>query len=225
LELLIEAVSLKKIFYKNHIKIEVIKGIDLKIFKREKIAIIGKSGAGKTTLLYLLGTLEKPTEGKIYFEHVDVTDMHEDKLSYFRSEKIGFVFQFHFLIKELTALDNIILPTKIANIFNKEIIEKAKFLMNKLQIYHRKDHKPNELSGGEQQRVAIARALINDPMILMADEPTGNLDSKTSELTFDLLESVYEEMDISLLIVTHNLDIAKRMDRQILIKDGKVFKN
>ena len=219
---LLEARHIFKDFKKDKQTIKVLRDINLQIKKNDKIAIIGKSGAGKTTLLHILGTLEYPTKGEIFFKGENITFFSEDSLASIRSEKIGFVFQFHYLINEFTAFENVLIAAVINGNTN-DIKERAKYLFDKLGIYHRKEHKPGELSGGEQQRVAIARALINFPEILMADEPTGNLDTKTSEETFKLLYDLQNELKMALLIVTHNIDIANKLDRRIHIKDGAII--
>jgi lipoprotein-releasing system ATP-binding protein len=222
--ILIEAKNIYKYFKKDKQSIKVLTDINLKISAKDKVAIVGKSGAGKTTLLHILGTLEYPSKGQLFFKGEDITNYSEDNLALIRVKKIGFVFQFHYLINELTAFENVVIPAVIYNKESKKIIEeRADFLFNKMGIFHRKTHKPSELSGGEQQRVAIARALINFPEILMADEPTGNLDTKTSENIFELLYNLHETLKMALLIVTHNIDIANKLDKKLEILDGKII--
>jgi len=225
LAILLETTHIYKDFYKEQKTVSVLSDINIKIYEHEKVAIVGKSGAGKTTLLHLLGTLELPTSGSIIFNGIDITRLNENQLASFRAEQIGFVFQFHYLINEFTALENVIVPAVIKNNTNniKEIESKADYLLEQLGLYERKTHRPSELSGGEQQRLAIARALINSPKILMADEPTGNLDTKTTSITFELLEKLHEELGMTILIVTHNMEIAEKLHRRIILEDGKVI--
>ncbi len=220
---IIETFSLYKNFKKSYQSIEILKNINLKISKGEKVAVLGKSGAGKTTLLHILGTLEPPSKGTIAIDNIDITKFKENELSKFRGRMIGFVFQHHYLINEFTAFENIVVSGFINNGNKKEIFNRADYLLDKLGILHRKYHKPSELSGGEQQRVAIARALINNPSILMADEPTGNLDSQTSNYTFDLLEKIHDEIKMAMIVVTHNLELSERFDRKIFLKDGEII--
>ena len=221
-EILIETENLFKSYYKDTIEIPVLKDINLKIFMKDKLAITGKSGSGKSTLLNLLGSLDYPSKGKIIFKSKDITNLDEDKLANLRNNHIGFVFQFHYLIKELTAMENIVLPALIKGNDKKEAFRRAEYLMEKLDIIHRKNHRPSELSGGEQQRVAIARALINSPDLLLADEPTGNLDSITGMKTLELLNSIQEEANLTFVIATHNNEIAQICSRRIFLKDGNI---
>ena len=224
MSLLLEAEHIFKDFKKDKQIIKVLTDINIKIKENDRVAIVGKSGAGKTTLLHILGTLEYPTKGRIFFKGEDITFFNEDSLAEIRSDKIGFVFQFHYLINEFTAFENAIIPAVIHGRESMATIkEKADYIFNELGLYSRKDHRPSELSGGEQQRVAIARALINSPEILMADEPTGNLDTKTSEETFDLLYELQNKFNMALLIVTHNMEIANKLDRRIHLRDGKII--
>ena len=221
--LLLETKNIYKNFYKDKEVVNVLSNINMQIGYGEKVAIVGKSGAGKTTLLHLLGTLEYPTSGTIIFNGKDITNLKEDELATFRVNELGFVFQFHYLINEFTAFENVIIPAVIKKYELDKIKERADYLLNKLGLYNRKNHKPSELSGGEQQRLAIARALINMPKILMADEPTGNLDTKTTEKTFELLEELHEELGMTILMVTHNRDIAEKLHRRIVLEDGKII--
>ncbi len=221
---LLEVRNIYKNFYKDNKVIKVLSDINLKIEECEKVAIVGRSGAGKTTLLHLLGTLETPTSGNIIFDGIDITNLAEDELAAFRVNRIGFVFQFHYLINEFSAFENVIIPAVINGEKNvAHVRERADYLLNKLGLFERKTHRPSELSGGEQQRLAIARALINTPKILMADEPTGNLDTKTTETTFELLEKLHEEIGMTILMVTHNQEIAEKLHRRIILEDGKII--
>lgn len=205
--------------YKN---LQVLKGIDLTIARGEVISIVGSSGAGKSTLLHILGTLDRPDQGEIEFDNVNITKFKDKQLSKFRNEKIGFIFQFHNLLPEFSAVENICIPAFIANISKKEAISKAMDLMQKLGIAERSNHKPSELSGGEQQRVAIARALINAPSIIFADEPSGNLDSFNANELHKLIFKLREELNQTFVIVTHNNELANMADRKLEMKDGKL---
>jgi len=200
--------------------LQVLKNVSLQINKAEVVAIVGASGAGKTTLLQLIGTLDKPSDGKISINNTDVAALSDKKLSAFRNKNIGFVFQFHHLLPEFTAIENVCLPALIAGVSKKEATQKASELLNLLGVSHRIDHKPNELSGGEQQRVAVARALINDPSVILADEPSGNLDTNNAHELHKLFFTLREKLQQTFVIVTHNKDLADMSDRQLLMKDG-----
>jgi lipoprotein-releasing system ATP-binding protein len=204
-------------FYGN---LQVLKNVSLQINKGEVVAIVGASGAGKTTLLQLIGTLDKPSDGKIFINNTDVASLSDKKLSAFRNKNIGFVFQFHHLLPEFTAIENVSLPALIAGVSKKEASHKAAELLNLLGVSHRTEHKPNELSGGEQQRVAVARALINDPSVILADEPSGNLDTNNAHELHKLFFTLREKLQQTFVIVTHNKDLADMSDRQLLMKDG-----
>ncbi len=201
---------------------QVLKNVSLEINKAEVVAIIGASGAGKTTLLQLLGTLDKPSEGIININNTEVASLSDKKLSAFRNKNIGFVFQFHHLLPEFTAIENVCLPALIAGVSKKEATQKATELLNLLGVMHRADHKPNELSGGEQQRVAVARALINNPAVILADEPSGNLDTHNAHELHKLFFTLREKLQQTFVIVTHNKDLANMSDRQLLMQDGMI---
>lgn len=207
---------------KSYGKLNVLKGIDLEIKSNEIVSIMGASGAGKSTLLQILGTLDSPKEGKVWINDTEVTSLHGDDLARFRNEKIGFVFQFHNLLPEFTALENVCMPALIAGKKISDVADKGKKLMQKLNIGDRVNHKPTEMSGGEQQRCAIARALINDPLIIFADEPSGNLDSNNAEELHKLFIDLRNTMNQTFVIVTHNHQLAKMADRQLWISDGKM---
>jgi len=219
---IIEARNIYKNFIKDSVEIKVLKNVNLKIKKGDKVAITGKSGSGKSTLLNLLGTLDYPTKGEILINDVNTTILPEDTLAELRNSKIGFVFQFHYLIKELTALENAILPALIGNKNIDIAKEKAIKLFEELDIIDRMNHKPNELSGGEQQRVAVARALINEPEILIADEPTGNLDTKNTEKLLNLIDEFHKKYNLTLILATHNNEVAKICNRIVRLEDGEV---
>ena len=205
-------------------EINVLNKINFKVKNGEFLSIIGDSGAGKTTLLQLLGTLEKIQNGTIIINNKDVSKLNERELSNVRNKEIGFVFQFHNLIHEFTALENICLPAMVDNTYNKKITEeRARELLKYLNIIDRANHKPSELSGGEQQRVAVARAMINEPSILLADEPSGNLDSKNAKLLHELLVKLNKEKKQTIIISSHNKNLIKLSDRILEIKDGKII--
>ena len=210
---------------KNFGDLQVLKGIDLSINEKEIVSIVGKSGAGKTTLLQLLGTLEKPSSGDILIQGKNVSKLQEKELASFRNKSIGFVFQFHHLLPEFTAFENVCLPGFIGKQAKKIVTERSNFLLNTLGLENRINHRPNELSGGEQQRVSIARALMNNPKIILADEPSGNLDSKTADEIHDLFFKLREDHGLTFVIVTHNLKLADLADRKITMHDGLITKH
>jgi len=206
--------------YKSFGPLNVLKGVNLEVKRGEILAIIGKSGSGKSTLLHICGTLDRPDSGTLIIDSKDLYKISASKIAYFRNRHIGFVFQFHHLLNEFTALENILIPTMIAKTNQKEARSRASELMKILQIDGRMHHKPNQLSGGEQQRVAIARALINRPDLILADEPTGNLDSQSSSELHRLIFSLRDQFNLTFIIVTHNADLAQMSDRSLTMKDG-----
>ncbi|MBN2164890.1 MAG: ABC transporter ATP-binding protein [Marinilabiliaceae bacterium] len=203
-------------------ELKVLKGIDLNIKEGEIVSIVGASGAGKTTLLQILGSLDKPTNGKVFINNVDINKLSENQLARFRNENIGFVFQFHQLLPEFTAVENVIIPALIKGDSKVKALEKANELLAFLKLENRKEHKPSQLSGGEKQRVAVARALINEPAVVFADEPTGNLDSKNQEELQLLFKSLREKYKATFIIVTHDEHLAAMSDRVIHMKDGVI---
>jgi len=218
---MIKAKNIRK-FYDN---LEVLKGVDLHIEKGEIVAIVGPSGAGKTTLLQILGTLDKPSPNLHSFVTInssDVLNLKDKKLSKFRNKHIGFIFQFHQLLPEFTALENVCIPAFIANKSIKEAKKEATRLLDFLELSDRINHKPNELSGGEQQRVAVARALINSPDVIFADEPSGNLDSASAKKLHELFFKLRDKFGQTFVIVTHNQELANMADRKLIMKDGKI---
>ena len=214
---------LAKNIFKNYGSLPVLKGVDIAISKGEIVSIAGSSGAGKSTLLHILGTLDIADKGEIYLENERIDRLQGKKLAAFRNTHIGFVFQFHHLLPEFTALENVCIPGWIAGRKRKEVTEKAESLLNILGLKARGEHKPNELSGGEQQRVAVARSLINNPSIIMADEPTGNLDSANAKELHNLFIDLRDRFQQTFLIVTHNEELAKLSDRILHMKDGKII--
>lgn len=214
---------LAKNIHKSYGDVEVLKGVDLTIKKGEVVAIVGPSGAGKTTLLQILGTLDRPDKNQSYQLEINSTSLEnstDKKLSHFRNQEIGFIFQFHQLLPEFTALENVCIPAFIAKKNKKETEQKAKELLSYLGLNSRMYHKPSELSGGEQQRVAVARALINNPSVVFADEPSGNLDSASSKSLHQLFFDLRDSFNQTFVLVTHNKDLAKMADRTLTMKDG-----
>jgi len=203
--------------------VEVLRGVDLTFSRGEKAAIVGASGVGKTTLLHILGTLDRPTTGKVLYEGKDIYTLNEKDLALFRNREIGFVFQFHHLLPEFSALENTSMPCLIQGNPKREAVSRAEAILTLVGLKERLSHKPGELSGGEQQRVAVARALVLEPKVLLADEPTGNLDTKTGESVFDLLQELNQIRGVTLIVVTHNLKLAEKLSRQIQLIDGKAL--
>jgi lipoprotein-releasing system ATP-binding protein len=208
--------------YKSYGSLSVLKGIDMDVNRGEVISIVGASGAGKSTLLHILGTLDRPDKGELFIDGQDVFAKSTDALASFRNRSIGFVFQFHNLLPEFSALENVMIPGLIAKGKPDEVEKRAKEVMNLLGIGHRLDHKPSELSGGEQQRTAVARALINNPALVLADEPSGNLDSKNAEELHAMFFKLREQLNQTFIIVTHNKEFAAMADRIVEIKDGQL---
>ena len=214
--------NVHKSFKQNQLVIQVLKGVDLVLAKGESLSITGVSGAGKSTLLNIMGALELPSEGTVRFENRKVEEMQEAEICRLRNRDIGFVFQFHHLLPEFDALENALMPALIARVSKKKAISMAQEMLTKVGLEKRMVHRIGELSGGEQQRVAIARALIMKPRLLLADEPTGNLDLKTGEAIFDLLLQLNREEGLSMVVVTHNPKLAKKMSRQMELADGRI---
>jgi lipoprotein-releasing system ATP-binding protein len=211
-----------KNIHKQFNGLEILKGVDVEIGEGEIVSIVGSSGAGKTTLLTILGTLDKPSSGEIFINGQAITSLSDKKLAAFRNQNIGFVFQFHQLLPEFTALENVCIPALIARRKKKEAESRAKELLDMFGLAHRTDHKPSELSGGEQQRVAVARALINSPKVVFADEPSGNLDSENARELHELFFKLRNELKQTFVIVTHNGELAKMADRMLTMKDGVI---
>lgn len=233
METLIRIDNLHKSFYDGDTELKVLKGVNLDVHQAEVLAIMGASGVGKSTLLHIIGTLDRPTEGNIFYEDKDVTTFSERELTRFRNDAIGFVFQFHQLLPEFTALENVAMSGLIRNTRKVEdengnryssskAYEKAEILLESVGLSERLGHFPSQLSGGERQRVAIARALINQPKVVLADEPTGNIDDKTSGAVLDVLQDINERLKQTFIIVTHDSRLSKRANRTVHLVDGKI---
>jgi lipoprotein-releasing system ATP-binding protein len=212
-----------KNIHKRYGTVEVLRGVDIDIKKGEIVSIVGSSGAGKSTLLHILGTLDKADRGSVELNNADVSSLLGKKLADFRNKNIGFVFQFHHLLPEFSALENVCIPGWLAGRKRHEVDDKAKALLEILGLHERLDNKPNQMSGGEQQRVAVARALINNPAIVLADEPTGNLDSSNAKELHQLFFDLRNKFNQTFLIVTHNEELAQLSDRVLHMKDGKII--
>lgn len=220
-DMILQAQQVVKTYKEGRLQTPVIKGLDFQLKANEKVAIVGSSGSGKSTLLHLLAGLDKPTEGKIQLMEQDFSSLSDSKRGKLRNQFMGFVYQFHFLLPELTALENVMLPLRVRRTPAAESEQQATQLLDRVGLSHRLNHKPSELSGGERQRVAIARALITRPTCVLADEPTGNLDDKAAQQVFELMLELNQEMNTSLLVVTHDLELASKMDRQLHLVNGK----
>jgi lipoprotein-releasing system ATP-binding protein len=217
--------DLTKIFVHGGRRLEVLRGIDLEIRPGERVSVVGASGVGKSTLLHVLGTLDTPTRGQIVFDGRDVTKMNAAQLAEFRNREIGFVFQFHHLLPEFTALENAMMPALIQRVPRIEAERRARAILDRVGLSERLTHRPGELSGGEQQRVALARALIMSPKLLLADEPTGNLDTKTGEGIHQLFLELNRERGMTMLVVTHNPELAAHMPRRFSMLDGRMVED
>lgn len=215
-------IQLKNI-HKRFGSVQVLNGIDLTVEASEVVSIVGASGAGKTTLLQIIGTLDKPDQGQVLYHNEAVSDLSSKNLSQFRNQNIGFIFQFHHLLPEFTAMENVCIPAYIAKKTKAESEARAKELLDFLGLAHRLQHKPNQLSGGEQQRVAVARALMNKPLVILADEPSGNLDTENANDLHQLFFDLRNEFKQTFVIVTHNESLADSADRKIVMKDGRLM--
>lgn len=220
---MLTAQRLTKVFHTQAGRLEVLRGIDLEIKRGEFIAITGASGAGKSTLLHILGTIDRPTSGTLYYDRRDIFSLNDAALSEFRNSNIGFVFQFHHLLPEFSALENILMPGLIAGHSKITLTATAEGILQKLGVFDRRFHRPGELSGGEQQRIAVARALILNPRILLADEPTGNLDTTTGEELFKVLAAMNADFGITIVMVTHNTSLAAKCSRILHMQDGQII--
>jgi len=214
--------NLTKTFVKDGLKIEVLKGINFAVSAGESLAVAGVSGAGKSTLIHIIGALDRPTSGSVLIDGVDVFNWEEKKLARFRNEKIGFIFQFFNLLPEFTSLENTMMPALLQGKSRREARKQAEIILNEVGLGDRMNHQPGELSGGEQQRVAVARALIMKPGIILADEPTGNLDRSTGVKIEDILVNLNKTREVTLIVVTHNKSLADKMSRNIGLEDGRI---
>ncbi|TET19462.1 MAG: ABC transporter ATP-binding protein [Candidatus Cloacimonadota bacterium] len=219
---MLQGINIKRTFRTGKESLEVLKGIDIVIEKGELYTIVGPSGAGKSTLIHIIGGLDAPTEGKVILESNNLYDFPDQELARVRNKKIGFIFQFHHLLPEFSALENVMIPSIINGIGSRNAKERARNLLNKVALSDRLRHKPNQLSGGEKQRVAVARALVNNPSIIFADEPTGNLDRKNSDMLLEMLLGLNQNEGITIVLVTHNEDIARRVGNIIKLEDGRI---
>jgi len=213
--------NLEKFFINNQHRVEVLKGLDLELWSQDTLAVVGASGTGKSTLLHILGTLDRPSGGQVLFEGQNIFEQSAQEVARFRNQRIGFVFQFHHLLPEFTALENTMMPLMIARSSKQESRERAEEILTQLGLKDRISHRIGELSGGEQQRIAIARSLIRSPQLILADEPTGNLDRKTGEQIIELFKQLNQEKGVTFLMVTHNQDLSRRFRRKVEIVDGK----
>ncbi|MFT7591994.1 MAG: lipoprotein-releasing system ATP-binding protein [bacterium] len=209
--------------HKKFGSVEVINGVDLSVNESEVVSIVGASGAGKTTLLQIIGTLDKPDQGQVFYQDKAVSSLSPKNLAQFRNQNIGFIFQFHHLLPEFTAVENVCIPAYIAKKSRQESEKRAHELLDFLGLAHRLDHKPNQLSGGEQQRVAVARALMNKPLVILADEPSGNLDTENANELHQLFFDLRDEFKQTFVIVTHNEQLANSADRKIVMQDGRLL--
>jgi lipoprotein-releasing system ATP-binding protein len=217
---LLEVIDLEKHFSANNRDVHVLRGINFSVMPGERVAVVGESGSGKTTLMHILGTLDRPSAGRCLFNTEDLFAYKSAHLDAFRNKHMGFVFQFHQLLGEFNALENVMMPALIGRMTKAQAKHRAQILLEQVGLAQRTTHKPGQLSGGEQQRVAIARALALRPQLLIADEPTGNLDSKTSTGIYALLNELHAEYNLTMVVVTHNMQLAARMDRTLQLKDG-----
>jgi lipoprotein-releasing system ATP-binding protein len=219
---LLKACNIYKSFKNGGVAIEILKGVDLALAPGETLSVVGASGIGKSTLLHILGTLDRPDQGQLFFQDADVLSLDQERLARFRNRSIGFVFQFHHLLPEFTAMENVMMPALIQGQTKAEAKQAAVAGLERVGLENRLTHRVNALSGGEQQRVALARALVLKPLVLLADEPTGNLDKRNSQQVHELLMELNQEIGMALVVVTHNMELASYMARQVTIVDGKL---
>jgi lipoprotein-releasing system ATP-binding protein len=219
---LLSCINVSKTYQDNNQTVDVLNGVNFTIRPSEQLAILGASGSGKSTLLHIMGGLEPASEGQVLFEQQDMAQLSERQLAQFRNQSLGFVYQFHHLLPEFTALENVAMPLRISGLKAAESEQQAQAILNKVGLAKRVTHLPSALSGGERQRVAIARALVNQPKLVLADEPTGNLDQKTGESILQLLNDLKDQLDTAFVIVTHDIQLAERMDRVVSIENGQI---
>ncbi|MEZ9594095.1 lipoprotein-releasing ABC transporter ATP-binding protein LolD [Shewanella sp. 10N.261.52.F9] len=223
-ELLLQVSNVSKRYQEGSVDTQVLHNVDLQVFKGEQLAIVGSSGSGKSTLLHIMGTLDSPTSGTVTMLGEDLYQLSSQRQAKVRNENVGFIYQFHHLLPEFTALENVSMPALIQGQRRKLVEPKAKALLERVGLGHRLTHTPAEMSGGERQRVAIARALINDPKLVLADEPTGNLDANSGEAVYELITELAAQLGTAFVVVTHDQKLAARMDRQLHMKDGRLVK-
>ncbi len=221
-DVLVRVSDLHRVFLHQEKQLPVLRGVDMTLRRGEMVAVVGESGVGKSTLLQVVGTLDRPTRGSVHFDGVDVFGLDEGRLAEFRNRSIGFVFQFHHLLPEFTALENTVMPALIARMDRKAALARGQALLEEVGLSARSSHRPGELSGGEQQRIALARALVMEPALVLADEPTGNLDERTSEEIHDLIVDLNQRKATTFMVVTHNRSLAARMSRTVQLLDGVV---
>ncbi len=221
-ELVVSIRNLVKTYWPDGVEVRVLRGLNLDIQAGEMVAVLGASGAGKSTLLHMIGALDRPTDGEIFFRGKQIFRLNDAELARFRNQSIGFVFQFHHLLPEFSALENVIIPGLLGGESRRKVEARARELIERVGLHERMSHRPGELSGGEQQRVAVARALVNGPAVVLADEPTGNLDSETADSIYGLLREINQSDGVTFLVVTHNGSIAAQMDRQVVMVDGRI---
>lgn len=219
-EVIINAQGLTKTYKDAGNEVAVLKGVDLTLNKGQSLAVVGTSGSGKSTLLHILGTLDKPTAGQLEINGVNLNELDAKAQAAFRNKHLGFIYQFHHLLMEFSALENVCMPLLIAGVDAKEAKEKAQAMLERVGLSHRVNHKPAALSGGERQRVAIARAVVNEPALVLADEPTGNLDKENAQRIFELIEQLQSQLSTSFVVVTHDLALAKSLNQQCQLDDG-----
>lgn len=219
-EILLDVSRVSKVYTEGRLETKVLHQVDLQVFKGEQLAIVGSSGSGKSTLLHIIGTLDSPSEGKVLLEGEDIYGLSNKRQAQLRNKDLGFIYQFHHLLPEFSALENVAMPGFIEGRHRQQVLLEAKALLSRVGLEHRLNHTPAEMSGGERQRVAIARALINQPKLVLADEPTGNLDAKSGEDVYALIKELAQQLGTAFVVVTHDLQLAARMDRQLHMKDG-----
>jgi lipoprotein-releasing system ATP-binding protein len=219
-DVLLQVLGVSKSYHDGAVTTQVLSNVDLQIFKGEQLAIVGSSGSGKSTLLHIMGTLDEPTSGKVLLLGEDLYQVSSARQAQIRNQDLGFIYQFHHLLPEFTALENVAMPAFIQGKDRKQALAAAKVLLERVGLGHRMTHIPAELSGGERQRVAIARALINQPKLVLADEPTGNLDANSGDAVYELIRELAEQLGTAFVVVTHDHKLAARMDRQLMMKNG-----
>ncbi|GGI76157.1 lipoprotein-releasing ABC transporter ATP-binding protein LolD [Shewanella gelidii] len=222
-DILLQVNQVSKTYHEASVATQVLSDVELKVYKGEQLAIIGSSGSGKSTLLHIMGTLDQPTSGSVFLDGEDLYQISNQRQAQIRNQDLGFIYQFHHLLPEFTALENVAMPGLIAGQPKGDVTHRAKALLERVGLGHRIEHTPAELSGGERQRVAIARALINQPKLVLADEPTGNLDAKSGDSVYTLIKELAASLGTSFVIVTHDAKLAQRMDRQLQMVDGHLL--